>query len=351
MLTKTQARGLLIIIVIISSLVYVYHRAHQSILEPGSKRVAILLPLTHHALAQIEQGLKTRLHELMPKHIACDVFNAQGDRVLLHALAHDVVSKGYDAVVAIATQPGLQLQQALNKAQSSTPFIFTAVSHPDQLGLVKPGTNQGNGCTGVTECVTYEQHAKQLAALRPQVTKVLLVYDPHQGSGLDPERVLLADKLAHVGITLDVVVVHQPRDVVAQVRGALTDHNVVVTLKDSTVHTAFDGLAAFCRERNIVLVASTLDAVGADIATGLHEADFGYAAAVLVQRVLVDGVNPEELPIVRLVDSNVVIDAEALKRKGFTLENNRVEEDIFRSSIQFNGVTLAQYQHIRVDLL
>ena len=321
MMTKLQTMSLSIIIgIALSGLLLFYYQVNKTAGTPGCKRVAILLPVTHHALAQIEQGVVAKLQELMPGKVSCDVFNAQGDRVLLHTLAHDIISKDYDAVVGIATQPSLQLQQARVKAQSTVPFIFTAVSHPEQLGLVDPTTGRGVACAGVTELVTYEQHAQQLARVRPQVTKALLVYDPTQGSGLEAEHKLLAQKLVAVGITLDVVMVHQARDVVTQLRGALADHTAVITLKDNTVHTAFDGIVAFCTEQKLVLVASTLDAVGADIAVGLHEVDYGTAAAVIVARVLTEGITPEQLPLVLLTDRAAQVDVPALARKGFTAE-------------------------------
>lgn len=321
MMTKLQTMSLSIIIgIALSGLLLFYYQTHKPVGVAGCKRVAILLPVTHHALAQIEQGVVAKLKELMPGNVSCDVFNAQGDRVLLHTLAHDIISKDYDAVVGIATQSSLQLQQARTKAQSTVPFIFTAASHPEQLGLIDPTTGRGVACAGVTESVNYEQHAQQLAAIQPQVTNALLVYDPTQGAGLEAERKLLEQKLAAVGITLDAVMVHQARDVVTQLRGALADHTAVITLKDNTVHTAFDGIVAFCTEQKLVLVASTLDAVGADIAVGLHEVDYGTAAAVLVARVLTEGIAPEQLSLVLLTDKEAQVNAQVLARKGFICE-------------------------------
>jgi len=296
-----------------------YVGRHDSVLRGRtvankSFRIAVITPTTHPSLEQIQKGFKDTLDKDHVCSYAIDVFNANGNRMLLSSLVEEVVRGGYDLVFTIASQPTLLAKQAMLKYQKQTPIVFGAVSDPVALGVVLSLNHPGGQVTGVFEEQGAAQQVPLIKVLHPTTRKVLLVYNPSQGSGLEVTKNEVASHLNALGMQLIPLPVYATNEVYAKLQASIDQADMVMVLKDNTVVSALDGVIKLCNAKHIPLMASDLDSVvkGAVMGFGVHEYQYGVRGACMAQRILKDGLKPAQLPCVGAGEHRLCLNCNAL---------------------------------------
>ena len=277
-------------------------------------RIAVITPTTHPSLEQIQQGFKDTLDKDHTSSYALDVFNANGNRMLLSSLVEEVARGGYDLVFTIASQPTLLTKQAMHKHQKQTPIVFGAVSDPVTLGVVQSLNNPGGQVTGVYEEQGAAEQVPLIKVLHPKTRNVLLVYNPSQGSGLEVTKNEVEFNLNALGMQLIPLPVYATNEVYTKLQAAIDQADMVMVLKDNTVVSALDGVIKLCNAKHIPLMASDLDSVakGAVMGFGVHEYQYGVRGAALAQRILKDHVKPSQLPCVGAGEHRLCLNCSAL---------------------------------------
>lgn len=277
--------------VLIGVVLFLYNTMQKTEQVNSVTRIAILTPVTHPSLEQIEHGfVKTLTNEGKQKY-DIKVFNAQGDRKLMHAQAEEIVQADFDAVFTIATGPSVMVHELLAKRGKKTPQVFGAVSDPVGIGLVASLEHPGLGITGTVEAPDFEKQITYLKLLKPDAQKVLMVYNPTQGSGLVKDKDCVESLLTSRGMALQTVEVVNVHEIYGKVVSAIADCDVVMVLKDNTVVSGLDSLVKLCTMHNKTLLATDLDSGdrGAAISFGVHEDQYGVYAARLVHTMLESG--------------------------------------------------------------
>jgi putative ABC transport system substrate-binding protein len=281
-------------------------------------RIAIVLPVSHAALEEIQQGFV----ETLNKSATCvyDVYNANGDRTLLRSQAEEIVRKEYDLIFTIATQTALIVKEVLLQRGKNVPLVAGAVDYPVENGLVASMENSGNCVTAVTGCDNFEQQIDLLHFLKPGVKKLLLVYNP--APLLEKQRERLAQVCAACGITLFVLPVFVVSEISQKLSTVITGVDGIIVLKDNLVVSAIESVVSLCNRRGIFLYASDLNSAdkGAVLAYGVREYDDGVESAHKAKIILCDHKQPSQVPSSATTTFKFKINGKMLKSQGLELD-------------------------------
>ncbi len=282
--------------------------------QETTKRIAIVTPVTHPSLEQIQEGFITTLEQNKNYSYAFDVFNANGKETLLRAQTEEVASKDYDLIFTIAAHPTCVAKEILTKRQKTTPLVFGAVANPVGLGIVPSETQPGSFITGVTESIDHQKQLDALLSLKPAIKQILLVYNPAQGAGLENNKDVIAKILQEKNIGLTCAQVYTVNEIQAKVAGLIPGHDALLVLKDNTVVPAMPCLAQLCSRHNVILCSSDLDSSkhGAMFSFGVHERDFGIEAAKKALLILHKGEKPGSIPVSRLENYKIIFNQKTL---------------------------------------
>lgn len=282
-------------------------------------KVAILTPITHPSLEQIQQGFSETLIRQGVDHYQFTVYNAQGNQTLMRSELEDVTNKSYDLVFAIGTQAAKMSKEVLTKKQLTTPLVFAAVPNPEEHHLVSSG-NEGF-VTGVREVTDYAKQLELLVRLKPDLKNVLLVYDP-TNAGLDQDKQEVEKTLKAMGIRLISIEVFKTNEIKQKVLPFIRETDVVMTLKDNTVVAGLETLVKLCHANHCLLMTSDLDSPlkGAAIGFGVKEYDFGSEAAKKALSILQDGLFPHQIPVTAVDQFKLKINAKSMAQQGLQLD-------------------------------
>lgn len=316
-------------IVLVVTAVFLYttvvkkcHKQVEVNSDKVTKKIAILTPVTHPSLEKIEQGFKDALSADSSVNYRCDVYNANGDKKLLRAQAEEILQHDYDLIFTIASHPTQMIKELAEKKHVTTPIVFTAVDDPVRLGLVKTLQAPGGLMTGVYEEVDYAQQIAFLKTLKPSVKKILLPYNPVQGSGLERQRQAYEEICKQQGIALQSVEIYQTNEVYPKVAPLIEGNDAVLVLKDSTVVPGVDGLIKLCSMHHVTLLTSELESCdkGAAVCFGVREEAFGIQGAVLVRKIIQEHAKPGALACLTPGDHKLKINTKTMQQQGLSID-------------------------------
>lgn len=175
-------------------------------------RLAILDYAPESARHQNWQIFRARLRELgyvEGKNLLIEARYARGANEKLPALAAELLAAKPDVIVTAATPAA----QAVIKATSSIPIVFTSVADPIAAGLVKSFGRPGGNATGVA-LITTEIGPKWLELLRelaPSAKRVAYLTD----TGSEAAVLVFKRMQAHageLGVAIEMFPGQQPKD-------------------------------------------------------------------------------------------------------------------------------------------
>jgi len=209
--------------------------------EAGTYRIAIVQQLDHPSLDQIRTAITDRLQvraDELGLAVSYDLYNGQNDASVLAQIGTQVVSKGYDAIIPIATLAA----QCMANAASGTgiPVIYAAISDPEKAGLTGL-----DGVTGTSDALDTDAILDMMLAVSPQISAVGLLYSNSEANSLTAiaraEAYLDAKGIAHIaktGNTTDEIVAAAGA-LVGQVQAVFTPTDNVVMAAESAVAQLF----------------------------------------------------------------------------------------------------------------
>jgi putative tryptophan/tyrosine transport system substrate-binding protein len=305
---------------------YIYLSKKTMPLSPNSYAIAIFTPVTHPALEEIEQGFKETM-EKAPGHYSFITFNANGNKTLQRAQAEEIMNEKFDAVLTIGASCTQLAFEVAKKKENKTPLIFCAVDDPVSMGIINSLASSGNQLTGVIEFTDYRKQLSLLKLIKPDTKKILLVYDPTHGTGLEKDKAEIQAILDQLGIQLQAVEIYQAQEISQKVPGLLAGVDVILVLKDNTIVAGIDGLITLARRHGITLLASDLNSgkKGAALAYGFTEYDSGAQAALKAIKIINEHVSPAAIPITAVPDIKMVVNKEAMHDQNIELTSDMLE--------------------------
>jgi putative ABC transport system substrate-binding protein len=230
--------------------------------------------------------------------------------------AEELVRSKVDVILASASSAGI----AAKKATTTVPIVFTSLSHPIEIGLVKSLAHPGGNITGLT--VNVAAHAgKRLELLRELVPTLRHVgVLTHPGHPTDAvQRKEMEEAARTLGLQLDPRAVRGLGDFEAAFKDVgRADGLVNIDTPLFTTHRArFAELAAKSRLPAIWTNRTIVEAGGL-MSYGTYIPALFRRAAIYVDKVL-KGTKPADLPVEQPTKFEFVLNLKTAKALGLTI--------------------------------
>lgn len=289
--------------------------------KTNNKKIAIITPVTHPSLEKIQQGfVDTLLKNENFKNTTVTIFNANGNEVLLHSQAEEALNRNFDLLFTIGAHATQLAKQIIEKKHKNIPLVFGAVADPISLGIINAQQSPDTTITGVIEEPDHQLQLDLLCLLKPTIKKILLVYNPIQGAGLEKDKVIVEKILQEKDIDLQCLEVYQTNEVYTKTEAVLAKNkpDALLVLIDNTVVPAIDGLTKLCSRYKVTLCSSDLDSVqkGAAFGFGVNEYDYGVEAAKKALLILAENIKTvpaTKLTAYKLICNTKTMSAQELK--------------------------------------
>lgn len=243
-------------------------------------------------------------------------YNGQGDSTVMNQIASDLVNDNVDIIVPIATPVAMVMQAATEETQ--TPVVFSAVSDPVNSKLVASMDAPGSNITGTSDMLDTEAIMELMLAADPDIKKVGLLYDKGQDSSTIPIQEAKAylegkgiEVVEKTGTTNDEITLGADALIAANCEA-------VFTPTDNTVMTAELSIFEKFQEAKIphYCGADSFALNGAFCGYGVNYEELGVATADMVVDILVNGVDPAEMPVQTLNNGIATVNTETAEKIG-----------------------------------
>ena len=234
----------------------------------------------------------------------------------LPRLAEDLVQSKVDVILASASSAGI----AAKKATTSIPIVFTSLSHPVEIGLIKSLARPGGNITGVTvnAGATIGKRLELLRELVPTLKQVAVLTHPMHPTD-SVQRKEIEEAARTLGLQLKPVAVRGPEDFAAAfkaVSGAGGLINIDTPLF-ATYRTQFVELTAKSRLPAIWANRTIVEAGGL-MSYGTYIPALFRRAGIYVAKIL-NGAKPGDLPVEQPTKFELVINLKAARALGLTI--------------------------------
>ncbi|WP_323738882.1 ABC transporter substrate binding protein [Candidatus Trichorickettsia mobilis] len=265
-----------------------------SIIQAANKKVAVIVPLEHEAMAQIVSGISESLQGAGSELI---VKNAQGDANIMSALIKQLQEQDIDIIMPIGTTAS-QMTMAHIK---NKPIICVAA---DLKSLNNPNVTGVNDEIPVTEFLTK----------LPPLHRIAVIYSASEK--VTPEIELLKTFAEEEDIDLHLLMVQTLADLPLALKSAAADVQAFVILKDHLIVSGIKGIVQEANKRLIPVIAADEGSVkgGATIAVGVREKDIGIKSGAMAKTILAGG-KPSKIPYQTIDDLVLFINKNALLKQ------------------------------------
>ena len=290
--------------------------------EGKTYKVGIVQFVDDASLNQIEAAIEAEL-DAKAKELGVTfdytLYNGQGDATTLNQIGAELVGKGVDLIVPIAT-PAVKIMQSATE-DTEIPIVFSAVSDPVGSGIVDALDAPGSRITGTSDALNTKGLLDLMLAQNPDTKTVGLLYSKSEDSSKQPiedAKAYLESKgircVEKTGTTTD--------EITSAVDALIAEKvGAVFTPTDNTVMTA--ELAIYEKFLNAKIPqycgADSFALNGAFVGYGVDYTALGKMTADMVVQVLVDGKSPATLPVATFDNGIAMINTDSCTALGYDL--------------------------------
>lgn len=292
----------------------------SSLVAEGKQyKIAIMIPVTHPALEEIQEGFLRSLDGVIA--YTYDVYNANGDRTLMRHQAEEIVARNYDLVFTIATGPGLIMKEVCQQRGKIVPIVAGAVDEPVEINMIASMQSSGNNVTVVTSTDDFEQQIAILRYLKPDLKSILLVYNAV--SVLEKKRQIIEQICRRLSVGFQAVEIFNMNDLIQKVPTFIHAHDTIMVLKDNMVVSGMESLINVCNKNGKTLYASDLNSgdKGAALSYGIHEYDDGVESAKKAIEILKYGKKPSEIPSSVNMQFKIKVNTKTMRKQGLDVSD------------------------------
>lgn len=284
--------------------------------------VGITQIVTHPALDAAAEGFKEGLKAAGYTNVTYDDQNAEGDIATASSIAQKFANADLDLVLGIATPTS----QAIVKADTTTPIVFTAVTDPVGAGLVKDPNAPAGNVTGVSDLLPMGPTIELIKQVVPDVKNLGVLYNAGESNSvyLIEEQKKAAQA---AGITLVEATAANSSEVKAAADSLVGRVDAISVLTDNTVVSALESVVKVAQENKIPLFAGDTDSVkrGAIAAYSFDYKDLGLQAGAMAAEIL-GGKPISEIPVQYAQNLQLSVNPDAAKKAGITLPESVTAE-------------------------
>lgn len=234
----------------------------------------------------------------------------------------------YELVVTVGNWCSKEVRDHLDTWKQPLPQVFCPVNNPVRFGLIDSLDHTGRAVSGVTSVMpNYYNAVETMCAVKPDITSLLVPYDPCQNdetlaTEVEYHRKELFAACDKNNLAVRSVTISSPRDLTRLIGNELEAADAVCTLPEPTVYACMEALVAACNEKKTLLCTAELSSVyqGAAIGFGQRGSAYGPYAAAIVYDTLVNHRPLSSIPVIRLSQEPLVrFNLDAMLAQGIEL--------------------------------
>ncbi len=286
-------------------------------------RIGVLIP--GETWLEVVDGLRVGLRELgldEGKQFVLSIRDWMGDAKMAQEAAKKFEQEKVNLIYTTSTNSTI----AARRATRDIPIVFCAGTDPVVLGLVDSFANPGGRLTGVYTPVT-DLTAKRLEILKemvPKLRRVVTFYDPRRPTAIESSK-LAREAARQMGILFVERHVTSIKEIQASVRGLKAGEvDAYLAISDAIASNQFQLIVDTARVKKFATMFDFLSHVLkgglASYSVSLHQV--GRVSAKYVQRILLGGVKPKELPVEGVDKIELVINLKTAREIGLTVAPN-----------------------------
>ena len=286
-----------------------------------SYTISVTQIVEHPALDAMRNGVADRLKQ---KGIDAtyNVHIAQGNPATNVQIISQIMGEQPDLVLAIATTGAQAAAQKIH----DRPIVFTGVTDPVAAGLVKDLQNTGGkNVTGMSDFSPMDKHVALIKEIVPLTKTIGVIYNAGE-----PNSVALVNALREnankAGLAIEEATIANSSGVYQAAKSLIGRADVVYIPTDNTAISALESAIKVCTQSQVPLIVGDVDSVarGAIAAVAVDYYKMGLQTGDMVAKILVDGVQPADMPIEFLNDLNLHVNTKAAASMGVTLPESTI---------------------------
>ncbi|WP_312180366.1 ABC transporter substrate-binding protein [Arthrobacter sp.] len=287
-------------------------------------RIGITQIVEHPSLDAAREGFKRAMTEngyTEGENITFDEQNASGDQTTATSIASKFASDGVDLVLAIATPTA----QAAAQTITDVPILITAVTEPEEAGLVDSWDAPGANVSGTSDLNPVEEQLGLVKELAPDAKTLGIVYS--SGEVNSEVQVELAKEAAKkLGLELKLATVSNSAEV--QQAADSLDVDALYVPTDNNVVDALESMIQIAESKKIPLVVGEGDSVerGGLATWGIDYEELGYQTGLMAVKILKEGADPATMPIETLDDIKLFVNKSAAANMGVEIPDSLLEK-------------------------
>jgi len=278
----------------------------------------------HPSLDEAREGFKDALlaEGYDEDSVTFDEQNAQGEMETATSIATKFDADDVDLILAIGTPAA----QATAQSVLDIPALFTAVTEPEEAGLVDSWDEPGANVTGTSDLNPVEDQIGLIPEVAPDAESVGIIYS--SGEVNSEVQVELANEAAdELGLTVEETTISAAAEV-GQAAESLKDVDAFYVPTDNTVVEGLESIIQVAEDQQIPVVVGEGDSVerGGLVTYGLNYHDLGYQTGEMAVRILLEDEDPAAMPVETQEDVELIVNESAAERMSISLSDDLLEE-------------------------
>lgn len=277
---------------------------------------------THDALNAAYDGFIDGLAEAGYKegeNIEIDFQNAQGEASNCNTVASKLVNDNPDLILAIATPAA----QSLVNLTQDIPIVVTAVTDPEESGLVATNEAPGGNVTGTSDLNPIKEQMALLQQLVPTAKKIAILYcSSEDNSKFQAE--LAAEAAANIGIETIEATVSNTNDIEQVVQSLVNKVDAIYAPTDNIIASGMSTVSMIANANGIPVICGESGMVekGGLATYGLNYYNLGKQTAAMAIKILTGEAKPADMPIEYLENVELTINEDVAAELGITIPDD-----------------------------
>lgn len=281
---------------------------------------------THDALDSAYKGFIDGLAEAGYKegdNIEIDFQNAQGDKSNTSTIASQLVNDNPDLILAIGTPAA----QSVANLTQDIPIVVTAITDPEEAGLVETNEAPGGNVTGTSDLNPIKEQMNLLQQLVPTAKKVAILYCSSEDNSKF-QADLAAEAAAAIGIETVEATVSNTNDIEQVIQSLVNKVDAIYAPTDNTIASGMSTVAMVANSNNIPVICGETGMVeNGGLATyGLNYYNLGKQTAAMAVKILTGEEKPADMPIEYLEETELAINEDVAAQLGITIPGDLKDE-------------------------
>ena len=294
--------------------------------------IGIIQYAEHPALDQSTEGFIAALKDegfVDGQKIRIEFKNSQADQANSETIADKFVNDKKDLIYAIATPAA----QAVAQKTQDIPIVISAVTNPENSGLVDSNAHPGGNVTGVSDLTPVKEQVALLVELLPNVKKVAVMYTNSEDNSRYQADLAKA-ALDAVGIQWVEATVSDISQIQQVAESLVGKVDAIYIPTDNLMAEGISTITMVATNQGIPCIVGEVGMVeGGGLATvGIDYYNIGYLAGLQAAKILRGESVPADMPIEYLGEEEreIVINKAVADELGITIPDSLVQKATIR---------------------